>query len=133
MVLIEYRRLGEKISRHALGGYPHRQFLNRLEDGLTELICLSPVYPPVKGFADASAGQPQFDIVRFGDHRVLYTLANNRPTPTGRKHTLIVVRRTPVDVNAALACVMPVAPSAWFKASMATFSEERTLSRPFGS
>jgi len=68
--------LGERIVRCIHRWYDtHRQFLDRLEDGLTELTPLSSVHPPGKGFADVSAGQSWFDIVRFGDHRVLHSLA----------------------------------------------------------
>jgi len=34
----------------------HYQLLNRLEDGLTELIRTSPLHPPVEGYADISTG-----------------------------------------------------------------------------
>jgi hypothetical protein len=49
--------LGEGIARrtHRRFNSP-RQLLNRPEDGPTELIRSSSVHPPVKGFADVSAG-----------------------------------------------------------------------------
>ena len=50
-----------------------RQLLNRLEDGLTELIRFSPLRPPVEGHADFSASQPEADAAYFVDHCVLHT------------------------------------------------------------
>ena len=35
-----------------------RQFLNRLEGGLVELIRSPYIRPPIKSFADVGAGQP---------------------------------------------------------------------------
>jgi len=63
------------------------QLLNRPEDRLTELIHSLAVRHLCKGFADASAGQPQFDVVRVVDRRVLYTLVGNRP-PWARRDQL---------------------------------------------
>ena len=72
--------LGEKIARRVHRRFnSHRQFLNRFERGLTELIRSSFAHPPLEGFTDSSAGQPQFDIVRFVHQRLLHTLASNRP------------------------------------------------------
>ena len=45
----------------------HRQLRNCPEDGLTELIHLSSVHSPVKGFASIGAGQPKLDVVHFVD------------------------------------------------------------------
>ena len=57
------------------------QFLNRFEGGSIELTRSSCAHPLIKSFADVGAGQPQFDVVRFFDHRrVLRTLADSRPT-----------------------------------------------------
>ena len=49
---------------------------------------------------------------------------------TGRKPTLIIVRRIPAEVNAALAGVTFVASFTRFKTQMAMFSEEGTPSPP---
>ena len=45
----------------------HRQLRSCPEDGPTELIHLSSVHSPIKGFAGVSAGQPQLDVVHFVD------------------------------------------------------------------
>ena len=45
---------------------------------LIELIRSPCIYPLIKGFADVGAGQPQFDVARFFDHRVLCALADGR-------------------------------------------------------
>ena len=66
------RELDEENTSHTHRRFDsRRQFLNRLEDGLAELVPPLSAYPQIKGFTDVSAGQPQFDIARFFDHRVL--------------------------------------------------------------
>jgi len=50
----------------------------------------------------------------------------------GRKHTLIIVRRTLTEPKTALAGVIVEISFARFKVWMATFNEERVPSRPFG-
>jgi len=99
---------------------------------LTKLIRSPCIYPLIKGFADVGTGQPQFDVVRFFDHRLLRTLTINRPTSIG-KPTLIVVRRALAEVNAVLADATPVASFARFKALIVVFSDERTSFRPWVS
>ena len=47
---------------------------------MIELIRSPCIYPLIKNFADVGAGQPQFDVVSFFDHRVLRALADSRPT-----------------------------------------------------
>jgi hypothetical protein len=49
-----------------------------------------------------------------------------------KEPTLITVRRTLAEVNAALADATPAAPFARFRVLMAVFNEERTSSRPCG-
>ena len=108
-----------------------RQLLNRLEDGLIELIRSPCIRCPIKSFADVGAGEPKFGIARFGDHRVLHTLASNRPTFAGRKLTRMVVRRTLAEVNTVLAGITVVACFARSSPPMAAFNEERTPFLPF--
>ena len=48
-----------------------RQLSNRFEHGLTELAHLPPVHSPIKRSTHIRAGQTEFDIVQFVDHRVL--------------------------------------------------------------
>ena len=52
------RELGEEIARrtHRSGFNSRRQFHNRLENGLIELIRLLSVYPPTEDFAGVGAG-----------------------------------------------------------------------------
>ena len=50
------RELGEEIFRRTHRRFgSHRQFLNRLEDGPTELIRPLSVYPPIEDFANVRA------------------------------------------------------------------------------
>ena len=50
-------QLDEEIAQHThRWSNSRRQLVNRPEDGLAELICLSSVHPPTEGFADVSAG-----------------------------------------------------------------------------
>ena len=49
------------------------QLVDRLVHGLIEVIHLLSVHPPVKGGADVGTGQPELDIIRLVEHRILYT------------------------------------------------------------
>ena len=106
--------------------------LDSREDRLSGLIHSFSVYSPVKGLTNISAGQPQLDVARFVDRRVLYKLASNQPTWVGRKPTLTALRRTLVESNTALAGATVEILFARLRVLMAAFNEGRALFCPFG-
>jgi len=109
-----------------------RQLIYCIVHRLAEIIQPLSIHSPIEGFTDISTGQPELDVVLFTDHRVLVMCEPGTSHRRRRKLTRIIVRRTPTEPNTALAGVMLESSFARFKPSMATSSEERTPSRPFG-
>jgi hypothetical protein len=90
--------------------------------------------PPAEGSADVGAGQPEFDAVLLIGHRLLCTfhwsLTNQHIRHRG-KPTFIIVRITLKEPKTGLAGVILQNSLARSETSMATFSEERMISRRF--
>jgi len=50
---------------------PRCQLCNRIAHGLTKVVHLLSVHPPLKGSTDITAAEPELDILLFVGHRVL--------------------------------------------------------------
>ena len=108
-----------------------RQLLNCLADGATKVDPPPPVQTLVEGSADVSVEQPEFNVIQLVDHLVLgafQTTIDRRGTR--RRLTLIIARIKLTVPKTALAEVIPGSSFARFKASMATFNANISLSPP---
>ena len=116
---------------------PHRQFNShcqlayRITHRATELIQSPPTHPPVKRFTNIGAAQPELNKVNFIDHRVLAGHESGT-SRCERGCTLIIASRMLTELKTAFAGVMLETSFARFMASMAAFSVEMVLPRPFG-
>ena len=91
----------------------------------TRRIHFSAIHLRVERPTHTGTGQPQLNVIKPVDYRVLCTSAGSWLVYAGGTLTLIVVRRALTEPHTALAGVGLVAFLARFKSWMASFNVER--------